>query len=369
MKLTQVIQTLEEIAPTRYAEPWDNVGLLVGDLSKDVSSIMLTIDYTAEVAEEARSANCDLLIAYHPPIWDGLKKIDSTSLIYDAIRRSVAIYSPHTALDIAPGGTNDMLADAIGLIRPSPLKRASPAVTQYKLVTFVPEDHVEKVASALFNAGAGKIGDYSSCSFRIKGTGTFFGGEGANPSAGSKGKLEQVQEIRIETVLPVSAIDSVIQALKQSHPYEEPAFDLNMLAAHPTGLGMGRIGEMPFTPMANILDSIKRALEIKHLLVAGPATGNITKAAVCAGACGKLLDDAIAQKAQLYLTGEMRHHDALRAASLGMTVVCVLHSNSERAVLKRLSAELSKRLAAAEPAAPLPAIHLSRKDRDPFSVL
>jgi dinuclear metal center YbgI/SA1388 family protein len=361
MKLAQVVETLESIASTRYAESWDNVGLLVGDPSQEVASALLTIDYTPEVAREVAERKCELAVAYHPPIFDALKRITSSSLIYDAIRRGVAIYSPHTALDVAPGGTNDVLADAIGLVERQPLKISEGKSAQYKLVTFVPAEHVEKVSQALFSAGAGQIGNYSSCSFQIKGTGTFFGNEETDPAVGQSRKLERVDEVHLETVVPISAVDRVVQALREAHPYEEPAFDLNQLAAAPTGLGMGRVGTLPSSSREEIFDRIKRELGIAHLLVSGPTSGNVTRAAVCAGACGNLLDNAIAQKAELYLTGEMRHHDALKATRAGVTVVCVLHSNSERAVLKRLAKQLTSRL-------PELAVELSQQDRDPFQV-
>ncbi|WP_428939019.1 Nif3-like dinuclear metal center hexameric protein [Fontivita pretiosa] len=364
MKLCDVLTALEQIAPTRYAESWDNVGLLVGDPSQEVASAILTIDYTPQVAAEAQSLGCDLVIAYHPPIFEPLKRVRSLGpgeLIFDAIRRGVAIYSPHTALDVAAGGTNDMLADAVGLVDRWPLKLLQPRSTQYKLVTFVPEKDLEKLSAALFAAGAGRIGNYSSCSFRTKGSGTFFAEEGAEPAVGTRGRLECVEEVRLETVVPIDAVDRVIRALRQNHPYEEPAFDLNVLAAAPEGVGMGRIGTMPPTPRAAIFERIKRELDIDHLLVAGPTEGEITRAAVCAGACGELLNDAIAQHAELYLSGEVRHHDALRAARAGVTVVCTLHSNSERAVLRRLAQQLSRRLPGLK-------LILSQEDRDPFAL-
>src|SRR5687768_10242842 len=346
MKLAAILDILEDLAPTRYAEPWDNVGLLVGDPDQNITKALLTIDYTPTVAEEARKSTCDLIIAYHPPIFDPLKRILSTSPIYDAIRRGVAIYSPHTALDVADGGTNDMLADAIGIgADRQPLRITDVKAANYKLVVFAPRDHADKVADALFAAGAGRIGNYTACSFRSPGTGTFFGQEGTNPAVGQSGQLERADEVRIETILPISRVEQVIAALKKNHPYEEPAFDLLQLAAPPEGRGQGRIGNLP-TPAdrASIISRIKKELNLPHLLVAGPTTGPITRAACCAGSCGDILNDALAQNAQLYLTGEMRHHDALRAAQCGLTVVCTLHSNSERAVLKRLADQLTKKL-------------------------
>ncbi len=362
MQLSTIISALEEIAPPSLAESWDNVGLLTGDPKQNISGILLTIDYADAVAEEARANKCDLVIAYHPPIFHPLKRIVAGSLVFDAIRRDVAIYSPHTALDTAEGGTNDMLADVLGLTDRKPLRPGELKSTQYKLVVFVPVEAADRVSRALFDAGAGNIGNYSSCSFRSPGTGTFFGQEGAQPAIGQAGKLENVEEIRLETIVPIVKVNDVLRALRASHPYEEPAFDLNVLAAaNENSNGLGRIGTMPGTPRGEIFDRIKRELAIDHLLIAGPTDGIVSRAAVCAGSCGDLLDDALKSGAELYLTGEVRHHDAVQAAAVGMTVVCTLHSNSERAVLKRVK----KRM---EETAEMPPIWIAEMDRDPFSV-
>ncbi|HEX8910857.1 MAG TPA: Nif3-like dinuclear metal center hexameric protein [Humisphaera sp.] len=365
MQLRELIDVLEAIAPTRFAEPWDNVGLLVGDPHQPVTRAMLAIDYTPAVAAEAAADRCDAVVAYHPPIFKAIKRVTSTgptAAVFDAVRRGVALYSPHTALDVAGGGTNDVLADIVGLADRSPLKLAEGHASQYKLVTFVPTDALERVSAAIFEAGAGRIGHYSACSFRTQGTGTFFGEEGSNPTVGQSGRLETAAEVKVETVLPTARVRDVIRALRQSHPYEEPAFDLNVLAAVPEGVGIGRVGplERP-TPRAELFARIKAGLGLDHLLVSGPTDGDVTRVAVCAGACGDLLDNAMAEGVGLYLTGEMRHHDALKAAAAGVTVVCTLHSNSERAALKRLAEMITGRL----PALP---VSLSRSDRDPFEI-
>lgn len=365
MQLQNLIDAMETIAPTRLAESWDNVGLLAGDPHQTITRILLAIDYTAPVAEEAKNAGCDGVVAYHPPIFSPLKRITadgSADLIYDAIRRGMAIYSPHTALDVAEGGTNDLLADVIGLTERQPLRLMQAKSAWHKLVVFVPEPALQRVSESLFAAGAGRLGNYSSCSFRAAGTGTFFPEAGANPAIGTVGRLEAVPEIRLETIVPLAKVPAVIHALRQSHPYEEPAFDLNELAAPPEGLGQGRIGSFA-VPMsvAELIERIKRGLEIGSLLVAGPTDRSVNQAAVCAGACGDLLDDALAQGADFYLTGEMRHHDAIKAARAGMTVVCTLHSNSERAILKRLKSRLEQKLTGME-------FSVSQMDRDPFGV-
>lgn len=359
MKLSDLTAHLESIAPTQYAEHWDNVGLLVGDPDQEVSNAMLCIDYTPAVAEEAKREGADLVIAYHPPIFKPIARVEG--LVLDAAKRGVAIYSPHTALDVADGGTNDVLADILELVDRQPLKVPEPKATDLKLVTFVPEAHADAVARALFHAGAGWIGNYSCCSFRTEGTGTFLGEAGSSPKVGQAGKLERVAEIKIETIVPLRKLATVVAALRASHPYEEPAFDLVQLAAAPVTRGIGRVGrfDQPIDRPAAIT-RIKRGLGLDHLLVAGPMDGSVHSAAVCAGACD-LLNEAIARKVDLFLTGEMRHHDALRAAQSGITVVCALHSNSERVTLSRLADRLTKLC----PSIPFA---VSQADRDPFAV-
>lgn len=358
MQLRELINVMDELAPTRYAEAWDNVGLLVGQLEQEVHKILLTIDYTSAVAEEGKREGCDVVIAYHPPIFEGLKRM-TAGLIYDAIRRGVAIYSPHTALDVAEGGTNDLLADVLGLDRREPLRVSQGKVTQCKMVVFVPVEAADRVAEGLFEAGAGRIGNYSHCSYRSEGVGTFYGEEGARPTVGQARKLKRVDEVRLETVLPLERVGAAVRALRAAHPYEEPAFDLVQLVASETK-GQGRIGTFTLpVERGELIKRVKRELELARLLVAGPTGGVVSKAAVGAGACGDLINDALGQAAEFYLTGEVRHHDALRAAERGMTVVCTLHSNSERAVLKRVATRLGEKL-------PGVCVRISEADRDPF---
>lgn len=364
--LGELVDALDAIAPPALAELWDNVGLLVGDRSQPCSRAILTIDYTPEVAIEAREARCDAVIAYHPPLFDAVKRFTShdraTELLFDCARRGVGVYSPHTALDVADGGTNDVLADALGLIDRLPLRTRDVASKQAKLVTFAPLGAIESVADALFDAGAGQIGDYTRCSFRAAGTGTFQGGASTNPAVGQAGKFERVNEIKLETIVPLAKLDDVIRALKKSHPYEEPAFDLQQLVAPPQLVGIGRIGKTPGDATAEMLANLlKRSLGINHVLIAGDAQKLVRRVAVCAGAGGDLLGAAISLKADLFVTGELRHHDALRAARAGLTVICTLHSNSERATLAKLAERLREKVPGIE-------FVVSREDRDPFTI-
>ncbi len=365
-ELRHILRVLDDLAPLRYAESWDNVGLLVGDPSADVKHVLVTVDYTREVAEEARAAGAELVVAYHPPIFAAMKRVPHDALWVDAVRRGVALYSPHTALDVAKGGTNDFLADACGVhaadrraIRPHPSKDA-----HTKLVTFVPADAVEKVSEAIFAAGAGRIGAYTQCSFRTAGTGTFFGGEGANPAVGAAGRLETVDEIRLETLVPLGRTDDVVRAMRAAHPYEEPAFDLVRLAPPGEGpaIGLGRVGPIDEAPRRAIVDALKGALGVAHVLVAGPLDGTAKTVAVAAGAGGELMEDAIRAGADVFVTGELRHHDALSAARRGVTVIAALHSNSERAAVRAHAKRIAERLGDGV------RVTTSTRDADPFVV-
>jgi len=343
--VADLVRAMEEVAPTRFAEPWDNVGLLVGDPAARLARVVLTIDCTHEVLREATSAGGDVaIVSYHPPIFEAQKRFVAGSIAYAAARAGVAVYSPHTALDAADGGTNDVLADALGMTARAPLRGAEQRDRELKLVTFVPEEHVERVSEALFAAGAGRIGKYESCSFRSAGTGTFFGGEGTNPVVGQAGRLELAPELRLETVVPIARAADMVRALRSAHPYEEPAFDLVRLATPPSGLGPGRVGAVERGPLRDHVARIKKALGVEHVLVAGSLDREVARAAVCAGSGGDLVADAIAAGADLLLTGEVRHHDALRAVAAGLAVVCTRHSVSERAALGAVARRLGELL-------------------------
>lgn len=362
MLLADLTGAMESIAPLRFAESWDNVGLIAGDPAASISKVLLTIDYTDQVAQEAVQLGCEAVVTYHPPIFEGLKRVAAGNVVFDAIRRGIALYSPHTALDVAPGGTNDVLADIVGMapdrmaLRPSAAKD-----THVKLVTFIPEAAYIDVSNALFEAGAGRIGDYESCGFYSSGTGSFLGGEQSNPKIGTRGNFEQVPELRFETLVPLKAVPKVLAALHRSHPYEEPAVDLVRLMSNDVAQGLGRVGAISGVTRAEICERLKVGLGVEHLLVAGKIDGRVQRVAVCAGSGGEFLGDAMSHKVDVYITGELRHHDALRARRSGMMIVCALHSNSERATLVHLKTRLEQALSGVQ-------FHLATSDKDPFRI-
>ncbi|MEJ2647319.1 MAG: Nif3-like dinuclear metal center hexameric protein [Sedimentisphaerales bacterium] len=365
MKIKEIAEQIDEILPRKLAQSWDNVGLLIGDESKDVKNILLTIDTTKEVLAEAKKQNTDLIISYHPIIWDGLKKIttdDSTYVVYELIRAGIGVYSIHTSLDVITGGVNDSLSEIIGITNAKPIGDyvEYPEGDNYKLVVFVPADSLSKVSNAVFAAGAGTIGNYSNCGFGTDGTGTFLPLEGSKPAIGKKNKLEKVHEIRFETIVPAKKLDDVVEAMKKAHPYEMPAFDIIKLYNDQGRFGLGRIGllERP-SKVPELIEKIKKATGAKAIGLVGDEKRVIRKAAVCAGTCGTIINSIIAQKADLYLTGELKHHQALAAQEANLTCICLSHTVSERFMLKKLAKQLQKQLKGT-------IIALSKKDNDPF---
>lgn len=362
MKIKDIAEKIEKIAPLKLAQSWDNVGLLIGDPQRNVKNILLTIDVTGEVLAEAKRLKTDLIISYHPVIWDGLKKINGDNIVYDLIQANIAVFSIHTALDSAIGGVNDGLAEIVGIVDGQPIGDYvdNPAGDNYKLVVFVPIESAAKVLNAVFAAGAGAIGNYNNCGFTAEGTGTFRPLADAKPAIGKKGRMEAVPEIRFETIVPAEKLDGCIAAMKKAHPYEEPAFDVFKLYNNQNKFGLGRIGKLKKPMQLNkILERIKKHTGAKAFGIVGNRKRLIKTAAVCAGSCGKIINTIIAAKADLYLTGELKHHQALAAQEANLTCLCLSHSVSERFILKKLAKQLQKQ-------AKEITIKISKKDADPF---
>ncbi len=365
MNVKNIASVIEEIFPLELAQDWDNVGLLIGDSHKTVKNVLLTIDTTSDVVAEAKKLKTDLIISYHPVIWDGLKNVTATgptSVVYELVRAGIAVFSVHTALDSATGGVNDGLAEIVGIVDGEPIGDyvANPAGDNYKLVVFVPLKSMAKVSNAVFAAGAGAIGNYSHCGFAAEGTGTFLPLEGARPAIGKKGTIEEVPEMRLETIVPADKLDKVVAAMKKAHPYEMPAFDVFRLHSTERAFGLGRIGKLA-RPLriAKIIERIKKTTGAKAVGLVGDERKLVRRAAVCAGSCGKIINSIIAAKADLYLTGELKHHQALAAQEAGLTCICLSHTVSERFILKKFAGKLRRQLKGIE-------IKTSKKDADPF---
>lgn len=351
MKMQQLQTILNGIAPTALAESWDNVGLLVGNTDAKVRKALMCIDLTEAVLNQAIKRKADLVLSYHPPIFKPLKTVtdaDTKSrIVLRAIENKIAIYSPHTALDAAVGGVNDWLCEPFGKGDRRPIESANiKAKKTYKISAFVPENCLDQVRSAMADAGAGQIGNYDQCSFIIPGIGTFLGNTNAKPTVGKAGQLEHVEELRLEMVLPASKLAAVLDALKTAHPYEEPAFDIYPLASEPftQQQGMGRILTLDKPLSLNVcIARLKKHLGVKTLDIARATESKktvIKKIGLCAGAGGSLLGPA--GDIDLFITGEMRHHDVLAAVDQGTSVLLAGHTQTERPFLPRLKEMLIK---------------------------
>jgi dinuclear metal center YbgI/SA1388 family protein len=369
--LADFAAAMERIAPTHLAEEWDNVGLLSGHRSSLIKKALLTIDITPPVHDEAIRLGVDLILSYHPPIFKPIKHLringdEPPALAIALASYGIWTYSPHTALDTVEGGTNDVLAACVGATVTGSFSHY-PALGDYlKLVTFVPESHVEQVADAVFEAGAGHIGQkakYTRCSFRHPGTGTFQGDESTNPAVGTAGEFEKVPEIRFETILPADLAGEVINALRQAHPYEEPAFDLLKMVTPPEQVGLGRYAELPRPEqLGAFAQRCKKILKLDAVGVVGDPRRPIQRLALVAGSAGRLPLDNAKKPYDCVLTGELKHHEMLAYQAAGLAVVLCGHSASERPVLKAVAVALKKEL-------PTLQMILSRADRDPFVTL
>lgn len=311
MKLEEIVSLLESFAPVPYQEPYDNSGLLVGNLQQDIDSALITIDITDEVVDEAIKNNANLIIAHHPVIFSGLKKLTGTSMseriIIKAVRNNICIYAAHTNLDNIKPGVNMRICEKLGLIN---CRILSPVKGRLKkLVTFVPPSHIEKIRQAVFNAGAGVIGAYDQCSYNTEGYGTFRGSENTNPFVGEKGKLSMEKEIRFETVFPAILQTGIIHALLDTHPYEEVAYDIYPLDNSYEMVGSGMIGQTSEpVETVNFLKRLKEVFNAGIVRHSALVKDHILKVAVCGGSGSFLIPDAIRAHADMFITGEIKYH-------------------------------------------------------------
>lgn len=364
-RVSHVCEALDAIAPLHLAQSWDNVGLLAGDALQPVKKILLCIDLTPDVASEAVRKKTEMVMAYHPPIFKPISRITSLSdgaerAVFRCIAAGVAVYSMHTALDAADGGTNHVIAQLCGINETQPLEYADAPTDECKIVVFVPVDEVEQVSKAMFTAGAGRIGDYQKCSFRLEGTGTFCGSDATNPTVGQKGRFETVRETRVEVVCPKRKLPDVISAMTAAHSYEEPAFDVYPLVARPIG-GIGRIGELPAPiKLAALARKLKRATTADGVQFVGDAECEIRRAIIVVGAAGSLPFQSSLGPGDVIITGEMRHHDALTTLRRRCCAITLGHWTSERPALRAVASMLEKKL-------PRIKTILSDTDHEPFT--
>lgn len=345
-----IIQLMEEFAPKSYAVPDDKIGLQLGTLNKEITKVLVALDVTDEVVNEAIEAGAELIIAHHAIIYRPLSHLRTdlpTGRLYEKlIKNDIAVYIAHTNLDVTSGGINDMMAEALGMKETSPLEVIYTESLK-KVVVFVPTTHADAVREAMFRAGGGWIGGYSHCSFNVEGTGTFMPGAGTNPFIGEQNKLERAAEVRIETVVTSSVERKVIQAMIKAHPYEEVAYDLYPLEITGPSLGLGRAGKLaaPVT-LSELCESVKTSFDVPAVRVVGDLNRTIRKAAVLGGSGKGYISHALFAGADVLITGDIDYHAAHDALAAGIALIDPGHNVEKimkQGVAKVLSAKLEEK--------------------------
>lgn len=364
MKIKEVTSYLESFAPLNYAEDFDNVGLLVGDDNTEVNGVLVTLDTLENVVEEAIEKDCNLIVSFHPIIFAGLKKINGKNyverVVLKAIKNNIAIYAIHTALDNSFFGVNAKICEKLGLHNRRILIPQKNIIQ--KLVTYAPVKAIEKVRNALFNAGAGNIGNYDNCSFYTEGYGTFKGNENSNPTLGEKGKLHTEKEAMISVVYEKYKEKEILTSLFKEHPYEEVAYEIVTLSNENQNVGMGMVGELE-TPQneADFLNFLKitmNAKGIRHTKLLGKP---IKKVALLGGSGSFAIGNAIAAKADIYITADIKYHEFYKAENK-IVMADIGHYESEQFTKNLLVEKLTKKF-------PNFAVVLSVKNTNPIYYL
>ncbi len=364
MKIKELIKVIEDIAPLSLQESYDNSGLLVGSEETDVTSALITLDVTEEVLDEAIDGGFGIIIAHHPLIFSGIKKLNGKNyvekLVIKAIKNNVALYAVHTNIDNAANGLNAILGKKLGLKNLKILKPGASSLK--KLVVFCPVEQAEQVRNAMFEAGAGHIGNYDGCSYNTEGFGTFRALEGANPFVGDVGKLHFEKEVKIETIVPDTKLGAVLNAMLSNHPYEEVAYDIYPLDNVNMNTGAGMIGELDKElDTVDFLNTVKKRLNVKALKFNKPVERKIKKVAFCGGSGAFLINDAYKQGADVFITGDVKYHDYFE--HLGkMTIVDAGHYETEQFIKELLYELLTEKF-------PTFAVRISKINTNPVLVL
>ena len=332
-----VWRVLDERFPFAHRADWDNVGILLGDPERRVGSVVVALDATPAAIAACRQRRADLLVTHHPLIFDPLKSIrpdrEPSAAAYALARMGTAVISAHTNADVAPHGVSHALARRIGLSGIRPLIPGEPS-DACKVAVFVPPDRADAVLSAIDGAGGARIGAYARCSFRTPGTGTFLTAPGTSPFVGRAGREERVEEIRLESVVAGSLVPAVVAAVRAAHPYEEPAIDVVPLRGGALGGGVGAVGDLAApAPLAGVLERVFRRVRPSWIKVAGPRRKTVRRIAVVAGSGSEFAGAARAAGADLFLTADVKYHQALEAAGGAMPVADIGHGSGEKWIL------------------------------------
>ncbi|MDX2195575.1 MAG: Nif3-like dinuclear metal center hexameric protein [Cytophagales bacterium] len=340
-----ILLALHQFAPPVYKETYDNIGLQIGDAKTITKGILTTLDVTESVVNEAINTDCNLIVAHHPIIFKDIKKIDASTyngrVISQCIKNDIAVIASHTNLDNIKLGVNYKIAQKIGLQN---LKILQPKTDiLYRLTIYVPVNETEKILSAVHAAGAGHIGNYELCSFRLSGTGTFKPNHEANPTIGKKEILEYVNEHQVDVLVAAPDIQNVLQAMRKAHPYEEIAYYLHPLANAHQEVGSGMIGNLPETMSCdNFMEQLMQKFALKCIKHTSKNIDNISKIAICGGSGSFLLYTAIAQKADVFITSDIKYHEYFDADG-NIILVDIGHYESEQFTKELLAEVLLKK--------------------------
>jgi dinuclear metal center YbgI/SA1388 family protein len=347
LTLSKVLETMEKLAPARLAMEGDPIGLQTPCASR-ITKVLLALEVNSRVVDEAKRRGANLIICHHPVIYRKLEKLTGDDfaehVVIAAIKKEVGIFVAHTNLDCAPEGVNDVLAHMLELQNVGTL---SPSFEErhHKVVVFVPEDHVERVRAAMCRAGAGMIGEYSYCSFQTPGIGTFIPSDEAQPFSGKVGDLNREPELRLEVLAEEGTLHEVLAAMRNTHPYEEIAYDVYKLTNPGFKHGMGRVGDLPdAVGFKDYVELVKRRLGIKKARVVGRPRKKISRVAVCGGGGSGVFPDVMAAGADAFVTGEIGYHQMVSADTMGLCVVEAGHGATERIVLPVLAENLQRKL-------------------------
>ena len=345
MKIREITDYLESLAPLKTQESYDNSGLIFGDRNAEVQSALISLDCTEAIVQEAIDRNCQLIISHHPIVFRGLKSLTGSNYvertIIKAIQNNIAIYAIHTNLDNYQYGVNARIGEKLGIQQPEILSPKKGDLI--KLVTFVPHDHLSSVQDALFSNGAGQIGDYSDCSFSLKGTGTFFGNENSSPAIGESGKRESAEESRLEVVCNKYILNELVSVLLNAHPYEEVAYDCYELLNSDNTVGSGMIGELETSiPTTEFLTLLKREFKCGVIRHTDLVKTEIKRVAWCGGSGSFLLSAAKGKKADIFITGDFKYHEFFDAENQ-LVIADIGHFESEQFTIDLIAELLQKK--------------------------
>ncbi|HPO15502.1 MAG TPA: Nif3-like dinuclear metal center hexameric protein [Candidatus Hydrogenedentes bacterium] len=346
VRINDICEAIEQWAPRGLAYEWDKPGLSIGEPGAAVRKILVCLTVTREVYQTARKAQANLVVSHHPFIFEPLKNLRSddphTRLCLDFVHAGIACYAAHTNLDVVPDGVSGVLANALELLNPKPLFTVNHAA-MLKLVTFVPESHLAYVRDAVSEAGAGIIGEYTHCSFSTPGVGTFKPSSKANPFSGQKGAVNEEPERRFETLVPKARLAQVLKALISAHPYEEVAYDLAPLENRDTTVSLGIKGTLK-APMrlSAFAHMVKTALRLNHVRMAGTPKRQVRTVAVLGGAGGSEVS-RIPGDVDVYVTGDVKYHEAQAALLRGLAIIDAGHAGTEKGIVPVMASFLRSR--------------------------